>query len=75
MHTLLDLVPSFIHISDGLHDVHDMPCRTGAIYVVDRGYVDFARRLKAGQVEHRCCVYSTDRSHHCDQTISLEQSG
>ena len=49
MHTLLDLrgnIPSFIHISDGkLHDdALDMLLpEAGAIYVVDRGYVDFAR--------------------------------
>ena len=52
MHTLLDLcgpIPSFIHISDGkLHDVnvldHLIP-EPGAIYVMDRAYVDF-RRLR-----------------------------
>src|SRR3954464_14417223 len=50
MHTLLDLrgnIPSFIHISDGkLADVHGFDLLTpepGAIYVIDRGYVDFAR--------------------------------
>ena len=50
MHTLLDRrgnIPSFIHISDGkLHDVHALDMllpEAGAIYVVDRGYVDFAR--------------------------------
>src|ERR1700681_2149920 len=50
MHTLLDLrgnIPSFIHISDGkLHDVHALDMllpEAGAIYVMDRGCVDFAR--------------------------------
>ena len=50
MHTLLDLrgnIPSFIHISDGkLHDVHALDLllpEAGAIYVMDRGYVDFGR--------------------------------
>ena len=50
MHTLLDLrgnIPSFIHISNGkMHDVNvlDMLApEAGAIYVMDRGYVDFAR--------------------------------
>ena len=50
MHTLLDLrgnIPSFIHISDGkLHDVHALDMllpEPGAIYVMDRAYVDFAR--------------------------------
>ena len=52
MHTLLDLcgpIPSFIHISDGkLHDVnvldHLIP-EPGAIYLMDRAYLDF-RRLR-----------------------------
>ena len=50
LHTLLDLrgaIPSFIHISDGkLHDVNVLdilPIEAGAFYVMDRGYVDFAR--------------------------------
>src|SRR5215831_19383459 len=54
MHTLLDLrgnIPSFIHVSDGkLHDVHALDLllpEAGAIYVMDRGYVDFTR-LAAG---------------------------
>ena len=50
MHTLLDLrgnIPSFIHISDGkLGDVNVLDVlvlEAGAIYVMDRGYLDFAR--------------------------------
>jgi hypothetical protein len=50
MHTLLDLrgdIPSFIHISDGkLHDVHALDMlvpEAGAIYVMDRGYIDYGR--------------------------------
>src|SRR5512134_3692970 len=70
MHTLLDLrgsIPSFIHISDGkLHDVHALELvmpEAGAIYVMDRAYVDFAPACPAPgrcllrhprQVEHRC---------------------
>ena len=53
MHTLLDLrgnIPSFVHISNGkLHDVHALDLllpEAGAIYVMDRGYVDFARLLR-----------------------------
>ena len=49
-HTLLDLrgnIPSLFHISNGkLHDVHALDLllpEAGAIYVMDRGYVDFAR--------------------------------
>ena len=50
MHTLLDLrgnIPSFIHVSDGkLHDVNVLDLlipEPGAFYVMDRGYIDFAR--------------------------------
>jgi Domain of unknown function (DUF4372)/Transposase DDE domain len=50
LHTLLDLrgaIPTFIHISDGkLHDVNVLDIlsfEAGAFYVMDRGYVDFAR--------------------------------
>ena len=94
MHTLLDLrgnIPSFIHISDGkLHDVHALDMllpEAGAIYVVDRGYVDFARlyvlhqagaffvtRAKSNIDAHRVYSAPTDRSTGiiCDQTISLD---
>src|SRR5499433_3070440 len=70
MHTLLDLrgnIPSFIHVSDGkLHDVHALDLllpEAGAIYVMDRGYVDFARLhglhlagafFVTRQIEHEC---------------------
>src|SRR3954462_14150357 len=50
MHTRLDLrgnIPSFIHISNGkMHDVRVLDMlvpEAGAIYVMDRAYVDFAR--------------------------------
>jgi hypothetical protein len=50
LHTLLDLrgaIPAFIHISDGkLHDVNVLDMlrfEAGAFYLMDRGYVDFAR--------------------------------
>jgi transposase len=53
LHTLLNLrgnIPEFIHISDGkMHDakvLDHMLFETGAIYVMDRGYIDF-RRLYA----------------------------
>ena len=94
MHTLLDLrgaIPSFIHVSDGkLHDVHALDLlipEAGAIYVMDRGYVDFARlhvlhlvgsffvtRAKSNLDAHRVYSASTDRSTGiiCDQTIALD---
>ena len=50
MHTLLDLrgnIPAFIHISDGkMADVKILdilPIEAGAFYVMDRGYLDYAR--------------------------------
>jgi hypothetical protein len=94
MHTLLDLrgnIPSFIHISDGkLHDVHALDMlvpEAGAIYVMDRGYVDFARlyamhqagaffvtRAKSNLNAHRVYSAPTDRSAGviADQTITLD---
>ncbi len=94
MHTLLDLrgsIPSFIHVSDGkLHDVHALDLlvpEPGAIYVMDRGYVDFARlyrlhlagaffmtRAKSNLKAHRVYSAQTDRCAGilCDQTIALD---
>jgi len=94
MHTLLDLrgnIPSFIHVSNGkLHDVHALDMllpEPGAIYVMDRGYVDFARlyvlhqagaffvtRAKSNLDAHRVYSASTDRSGGviADQTIALD---
>jgi len=50
MHTLLDLhgnIPTFIRITDGkVHDVNildDLLPEAGALYVMDRGYIDFER--------------------------------
>ena len=50
LHTLLDLrgcIPSFIHISDGkMGDVNVLDIlllEAGAFYIMDRGYLDFAR--------------------------------
>jgi IS4 transposase len=94
MHTLLDLrgnIPSFIHISDGkLHDVHALDMlipEAGAIYVMDRGYIDYARlyglhqagaffvtRAKSNLLAHRIYSAQTDRSTGviADQTIALD---
>lgn len=94
MHTLLDLkgnIPSFIHISDGkMADVHALDLlqpEPGAIYVMDRGYVDFSRlhalhlagaffvtRAKSNMKAHRVYSEKTDRSTGiiCDQTIALD---
>jgi Domain of unknown function (DUF4372)/Transposase DDE domain len=93
LHTLLDLrgaIPAFIHISDGkLHDVNVLdilPVEAGAFYVMDRGYVDFARlyamhqagaffvtRAKSGMDARRVYSATTDRSTGviCDQRVML----
>ena len=94
MHTLLDLkgsIPSFIHISDGkMGDVHALDLlvpEAGAIYVMDRGYIDFARlhalhragsffvtRAKSNLSAHRVYSQTVDRGTGlvCDQTIALD---
>ncbi len=94
MHTLLDLrgnIPSFIHVSDGkLHDVRALDLlmpEAGAIYVMDRAYVDFGRlyvlrqagaffvtRAKCNMHAHRVYSAPTDRTTGivCDQTVSLD---
>lgn len=96
MHTLLDLsgnVPGFIHIPDGkLHDVHALDMvitEPGAIYVMDRGYIDFARlhalhqagaffvtRAKSNSNAHRVYSAATDRATGviAGQTIALDGS-
>lgn len=50
LHTLIDIrgyIPTFINITDGkVHDVNVLdilPVEPGAIYVMDRGYLDLAR--------------------------------
>ena len=50
LHTLLDVrgpIPTMIAISEGkqadVHILDDLPLEPGAFYVMDRGYVDFAR--------------------------------
>jgi hypothetical protein len=93
MHTLLDLrgsIPAFIHISDGkMHEVNVLdilPVEAGAFYVMDRGYLDFARlykmhqagaffvtRAKRGMDARRVYSAATDRDTGviCDQSIAL----
>jgi hypothetical protein len=93
LHTLLDLrgnIPTFIYISDGkVHDVNALdvlPLETGAFYVMDRGYLDFARlytftqfgaffvtRAKVNTQFERIYSHPVDRTTGliCDQTITL----
>jgi len=93
LHTLLDMrgaIPSFIHISDGkLHDVNVLDIlrfEAGAIYVMDRAYVDFARlyalhqsgaffvtRAKSSMNARRVYSAPTERDTGviCDQRVML----
>ncbi len=93
LHTLLDLrgaIPSFIHISDGKwHDVNVLDLlipEAGAFYVMDRGYLDFARlyglhqsggffvtRAKRNMNFRRVRSTPIDRSTGliCDQSVTL----
>lgn len=93
LHTLLDLrgnIPTFIHISDGkMGDVNVLdilPLEAGAFYIMDRGYLDFARlyvmhqagaffvtRAKRGMAARRVYSMPTDRATGiiCDQRVTL----
>ena len=93
MLAFLDLrgfIPAFIPISDGkMHEVNVLdflPVEAGAFYVMDRGYLDFARlykmhqagaffvtRAKRGMNARRVYSAATERSTGviCDQTIAL----
>lgn len=94
MHTLIDLrgpIPSFIHVSNGkMGDALALDLITpeaGAIYVMDRGYVDFRRlyvftqagaffvtRAKTNMKHHRVYSHPVDKSTGvmADQTIALD---
>ena len=94
MHTLLDLrgnIPSVVFITHGkVHDVKildQLAVEPGAIYVMDRGYLDFRRlyrihqsmgffvtRAKSNSRFRRLYSNSIDKSTglRCDQTIVLQ---
>ena len=96
MHTLLDLrgpIPTFIEVSDGkLHDVNILDLlvpEPGSFYVMDRGYVDFARlhvfhrggaffvtRTKRGVLFRRRYSQPLDASSgvRSDQTVVLDSA-
>lgn len=93
LHTLLDLrgnLPTFIRITDGLtHDVNvldELVFEPLAIYLMDKGYTDFARlyrinqasaffvtRAKSNLAYRRVCSRKVDKELglRCDQTIKL----
>jgi len=93
LHTLLDLrgsIPTFIYISDGkLHDINVLDhliTESGSFYVMDRGYLDFARlyqvhqnlsffviRAKSNLKFQRIYSQPVDKQTGliCDQTIQL----
>jgi len=93
VHTLMDLkgsIPTFIRITDGkVHDVNildELILEPGAIYIMDRGYLDFARlytftqnlstfvtRAKSNFDYRRLYYRKVDKTTglRCDQTILL----
>jgi transposase len=93
LHTLLDLrgnIPTFVHITDGkVHDVHVLDIlmpEAGSFYIMDRGYLDFARlyamhrnyaffviRAKSNLKFRRIYSHPIDESSglRCDQSIKL----
>ena len=94
MHTLLDLrgpIPGFIHVSNGkMGDALALDLITleaGAIYVMDRGYIDFRRlsvihqagaffvtRTKSNMKYHRVYSHAVDKTTGvgADQSIALD---
>jgi transposase len=93
VHTLMDLkgsIPTFVRITDGkVHDVNildDLILEPGAIYIMDRAYLDFARlytftqnlstfitRAKSNFDYRRLYYRKVDKTTglRCDQTIRL----
>jgi len=92
-HTLLDLhgnIPCWVHVTTGaVHDVNALdllPIEPGAFYILDRGYLDFARlcalaqqsaffitRIKSNTKYHRRYSRPVNKNTglRCDQTIVL----
>lgn len=70
LHTLLDLrgnIPSFIHLSTGrmadVRGLDKLPLEAGAIYVMDRGYLDFTRLYRL----HEASAFFVTRPKHNTQ--------
>ena len=86
LHTLLDLrgsIPTLVIITHGkVHDVNildDLPMEPGAIYVMDRGYLDFARLFNINQSSaffvtraKRNMDFKRIYSHHVDKSTGLQ---
>ena len=93
LHTLLNLrgsIPEFIHVSEGkLQDVNVLDIlvpQAGAFYVMDKGYIDFARLYAMHEAQaffvtrakrNTCCKRQRSRKVEkgsglrCDQTVAL----
>jgi len=85
LHTLLDLrgpIPTLVRVTDALlHDVHGLdliPIEAGAMYVFDRGYLDFGRLFRLTQTPASFVVRGRSRhnmrrlaSHPVDRTTGL----
>lgn len=76
LHTLLDLcgnIPTFLHVTDGkVHDVNildDLVPEAGSIYIMDRGYLDFARLYRLHQ-HHAIFVIRAKRNFHFQRLYS-----
>lgn len=86
LHTLLDLrgsIPTLVYVTHGkLHDVNildQLPMEPGAIYIMDRAYMDFARLYRL----HRCSAFFITKaksnfrfkrlySHPVDRSVGLQ---
>jgi hypothetical protein len=93
LHTLIDLrgsIPTFVHISHGktpdVTVLDQLPLEPGAFYVMDRGYIDFARlyrftqqgaffvtrgKKKLDYTRRARRIVDTSTGLRCDQTIVL----
>ena len=93
LHTLLDLrgsIPTFLSLTEGaVHEINildDLPIEPGAIYVMDRGYMDFRRLARFTQAGAYFVIRAKSNLHsyvsasrpvdrqtglRCDQSIRL----
>ena len=91
LHTLLDLrgnIPTFVEVTEGrVHDVNILDyllVQPGSIYILDRGYLDFARLYRLHQSSGFFIIRAHQRlnfrrlySHRVDKSIGLrsDQTG
>lgn len=80
LHTLLDMrgsIPTFICIFDGtMHDVNildALPREPGAFYVMDRGYLDYARLHTISQATGFFVIRAKSNLGECGQNSNLDR--